>query len=601
MFGAERAQSEVIGTVLLLGLTILVVGSTVALGSVALADSQQTADLQRVEGAMTQLDSKASLVAHGESPTQVARMDIGRTADFRVDEDAGWMRIEVQTDEGTLPPENETLGAVVYESGDETVAYQGGGVWRSNADGSRMVSPPEFHYRGSGGTETLTLPLVTVEDGGGPLQDSVRLSKTGNGSERLFPSENGSNPLVGGNVTITVESEYAEAWGRFFESRTSATVTELGDQRVQIKLRTETVHPTLSSSVSATGRSTLDVGGVERLYADSYNSSEGTYESQDPADGATVQTRDEFRLTAGGGGGTDSITIRGDLSAASYNIPRGQEDKLNVTGEMRTETAFSEPNPVEGAIVQRIGDLKGDLESPEQTNSSIALSGNETKIIDEDTYVDGDVLIADDAVLTVADGATLHVGGRLDIEGESEGDARMAFNTTNGDVRTLIENKADLSGNGSIRASGGNTAELYVDDEFELENTASITTASDTRLEVYNTDEIELRDEVNVTADGDVASNVWVYSSAEKIDIEGDAGDGIHFTGVFYAPQSDVKLEDQMTIKGSFTFREFEFDDASIDIHYDESLRSFQPFGGDSVPVVSHLHVSRHGVVVSSD
>ena len=81
----ERAQSEVLGTVLLLGLTIVVVSSTVALGSVALADSQQTADLQRVEGAMTQLDSKASLVAHGGSPSQRLQMDVGHTAYFLVD------------------------------------------------------------------------------------------------------------------------------------------------------------------------------------------------------------------------------------------------------------------------------------------------------------------------------------------------------------------------------------------------------------------------------------------------------------------------------------------------------------------------------------
>jgi hypothetical protein len=70
---------------------------------------------------------------------------------------------------------------------------------------------------------------------------------------------------------------------------------------------------------------------------------------------------------------------------------------------------------------------------------------------------------------------------------------------------------------------------------------------------------------------------------------------------VFYAPQSDVMLEEQMTIKGSFTFRSFSFDDGDIRLHYDESLRDLQPFGGDSVPVVSHLHVSTHGVTVSSD
>ena len=137
MFGGERAQSEVLGTVLLLGLTVTVVGSTVALGGAALDDSQTRADLQRAEGAMTQLDSKTSLVAHGESPSQRASIGSNRGR-VSIDDDAGRMRIEAETSEGSA---NETVtpGAVVYERDGETVAYQGGGVWRSGGGGARMV------------------------------------------------------------------------------------------------------------------------------------------------------------------------------------------------------------------------------------------------------------------------------------------------------------------------------------------------------------------------------------------------------------------------------------------------------------------------------
>jgi len=598
MIGGTRAQSEVIGTVLLLGLTMAVVGSTVALGAVALTDSQQTADLQRAEGAMTQLDSKASLVAHGESPSQRLQLDLDRTADFRVDDEAGWMRIEVETDDGTT---NETvpLGAVVYENGGDTVAYQGGGVWRSNGDGVRMVSPPEFHYRGSDGTETLTLPLVRIEDSRGPLQDSVSLTDTGRPPERLFPSANGSNPLLGGNVTVTVNSEYAEAWGRFFESRTSATVTELGDDRVEVRLRTRTIHPTLSTGVSATGRSTLDMGGVDTMYADSFDSTEGTYESQDPRDGARVQTRDEFRLTSGGGGGTDSITIRGDLIAESYKIPPGQSDKLNVTGELIEESAIGELAPVSGTITQRIGAVRAlDLATNGDVHEeSIEVSDDEREI-SNDTYVDGDVSVSDGGLLRVTNGATLHVNGDVAVEGSG----RIEFDTSGGEINTLVEDGLSLSGDGAIAADGDDgRANLYVDDWITLRDNASITTTNDTRLEIYNTGEIELDDNVSVAADDDVTSNLWFYSSTDEIDIRGDEGDGIEFTGVFYAPQSDVELEDRMTIKGSFTFRSFSFDDGDIRLHYDESLRELQPFGGDSVPVVSHLHVSTHGVTVSAD
>jgi hypothetical protein len=56
-----------------------------------------------------------------------------------------------------------------------------------------------------------------------------------------------------------------------------------------------------------------------------------------------------------------------------------------------------------------------------------------------------------------------------------------------------------------------------------------------------------------------------------------------------------------MSFKGSFTSGSFSFNDADLDLHYDESLRTLQPFEGESVPVVSHLHVSKHEVTIESD
>ena len=602
---AERAQSEVLGTVLLLGLTVAVVGTTVALGATALDDSQRTADLQRVEGAMTQVDSKASLVAHGGSPSQRVRMDVGRGAGLRVDEDAGWLRIEVSGGDNGTFAEQTALGAIVYERGGETVAYQGGGVWRSNGGRSEMVSPPEFHYRGTDGPETLTLPLVTIENGSGSLGDTVRIGESATDARSVFPNDDYGNPLADSNVTveITVKSAYADAWGRFFESRTSGSVSELDDDRVRVRLRTATTHPTLSASVSATGRSELQMGDVDWMYADSYNSTNGTYDSQTPGDGASVQTRGDFALTKGGGGNTETVQIRGNLTAESYNIPSGQSDKLNVSGETRTESDFDELAPVSGGIRQRIDGVRERNLAAEAPNQStgIDLSGDQAATIDEDAYVDGDVTVSERATLTVTDGATLHVAGSMTVEGDET--AAVDLDTGSGNVTVLADEGLDLSGNASVRGAGGGRAELYVDDSVTVQDTASVTTAEDTRLDVYNTDEIDLTGPVEIAADGDAAGNLWLYSSGDEVEIEGGESDGerVRFTGVFYAPQSGVELEDRMTIKGSFTFRRFSFDDGDIEIHYDEALRTRQPFDGETVPVVSYLHVSTHGVVVDSD
>ncbi|WP_144799318.1 DUF7289 family protein [Halorubrum depositum] len=596
----DRAQSEVIGVVLLLGLTITAVGITVALGSTALADVQSSADVQRIEGAMTQVDSKASLVAHGGSTSQRVRLDPGRSADVRVDGDAGVMRIEVEAENeaGDLETvtENVTLGAMVYERGDDRVAYQGGGVWRSNAGGSWMVSPPEFHYRG----DTLTLPLVTIDGADGRLGDAAVVTGTSKHPEGLFPSENVSNPLLGGNVTITVESEYAEAWGRFFETRTRANVTQVSPTEVRVALRTETVHPTLSASVSSVGRSRLDTGGIDSLYADSYDSAGNTpYPGRDNAnDDATVQTTGEFRLTAGGGGNTESIEIRGDLVAESYNIPPGQEDKLNVTGERRTDDSLSEADPISGAISERMNRVRDqNLESGKTIDNGLAHDNGSVWTIGEDTYVDGDVSVSNGSTLRIMNDATVHVDGALTV---SEDGSEVELGDA-GDVDVLVEGDFSMLDQSTLRAQGGDRKRLFVDGAVEVRNDASVTTATGTRFELYNTGNVDVTDQARIAADSDVTKNLWLYSSGDDVYFAGDQTDGIDFAGVMYAPTSDVELRNQMTFKGSFTSGSFEFDDADLSLHYDESLREAKPFEGDSVPVVSHLHVSRHRVTIEDD
>ncbi|QWC20432.1 hypothetical protein [Halorubrum sp. 2020YC2] len=592
---AERAQSEVLGTVLLLGLTVAVVGTTVALGGAALDDSQRTADLQRAEGAMTQMDSKASLVAHGGSPSQ--RVSFGSSrGDLRVDEGAGKMRIEVETEDGTYTNET-TLGAIVYERGDEVVAYQGGGVWRANADSAWMVSPPEFHYRG----DTLTLPLVTVA-GEKRLTDSATIREGTERSAGLFASENLSNPLLGGNVTITVESEYAEAWGRFFESRTGANVTQLSPDRVEAKLRTETVHPTLSTSASAVGGADIAAGGIRRIDADSYNSSIDVYGSDNVDDNAIVRTNGGFGQGQGGIGKLEEIRIRGDLLMGADDFPSGQfRKKVNVSGENRTGVDFASVDPVSGAIGQRMAGVR-DLDTERETSEFDFDGGTES--VTQNTYFSDALEVSGGNTLTVENGTTLNVSGNLDVEDGGS----LVLDTDGGAVNVLVDGDLDVTGTSTLRAIGGGRANLYVDGEVTIQTddddagseTASITTAQDTRLDIYNTGDVTLDDGANITADRDRTKNLWLYSSGDAIDIDGDDG-RVHFTGVLYAPESDLILEDSMTFKGSFTADKFEFDEGRLRLHYDEVLRDSQPFGGESVPVVSHLHVSTHRVVMDSD
>lgn len=123
-----RGQSEVIGVVLLLAITIIGASAVVAVGSSVFADSRHAADLDRAEHAMTQLDSRASLVALGETPTQRFRLGNAGNGGVAVAPDHGRIRLYHETGSGERTILNDRpLGAVVYRSDDTEIAYQGGG------------------------------------------------------------------------------------------------------------------------------------------------------------------------------------------------------------------------------------------------------------------------------------------------------------------------------------------------------------------------------------------------------------------------------------------------------------------------------------------
>ena len=221
----DRSQSETLGVVLLLGITILSVTAIATFGSSAIGGIQHTVDVQSSEHALSQLDSKVSLVAFGESDYQSVSLGRGRQGTFSVAPDTGQITVtHVNYTEGASREiYNETMGTIQYESGSTTLAYQGGGVWRSaSTGGSAMKSTPEMHYRGM----TLTLPIIRVT-GNGSVAGSARADVTVEDEPRAIFPVNSSyrNPVERGTIRIAVQSEFYRAWGSYFESRTEGTVT----------------------------------------------------------------------------------------------------------------------------------------------------------------------------------------------------------------------------------------------------------------------------------------------------------------------------------------------------------------------------------------
>ncbi|MFW5917060.1 MAG: DUF7289 family protein [Halorubrum sp.] len=220
MESGERGQSEVIGVVLLLGITIAAVTVTVATGSVALGMVTDEAQSSGVENGMSQLSSQSSLVALGEADAR--RFDLGSIdgGELRLDENAGRVEVRVETPNATDVIYDDSIGTLEYAGGHRTVALQGGGVWASDGGHGRMISPPEYHYRGS----TLTFPIVR-------LTGEERYPRSGSGIVRRSAGDPAAvtgtdNPLQNGTVVVEVESEYYEGWYDFFSQRADGSVTK---------------------------------------------------------------------------------------------------------------------------------------------------------------------------------------------------------------------------------------------------------------------------------------------------------------------------------------------------------------------------------------
>ncbi|MFB6300271.1 MAG: hypothetical protein ABEH65_08435 [Halobacteriales archaeon] len=243
-FRDVRAQSGTIGVVLLLAITVISTGAIVTFGSDALIDTRQASQLQRTEHAMTLFDSRAAMVALGDSDAQTVSLGQESGGAYHVREGTGWIRVEhLNYTASASDPKNETiynrsLGSIEYVNEETTIAYQGGGVWRKTGNNSRMVSVPEFHYRAA----TLTLPVIRINGSGSTAGRTWAVVSSQRQAHHVFPNrtdvtadgvgapydnddEAYHNPVTNGTLRVTVRSDYYQGWAEFFRTRTDGNVT----------------------------------------------------------------------------------------------------------------------------------------------------------------------------------------------------------------------------------------------------------------------------------------------------------------------------------------------------------------------------------------
>lgn len=502
-----RGQSEVIAVVLLLVVVVLSLSVLVASGTTAIVETRDRAEIGAAEHAFAAFDTDVSAVAFGQSR---ASTDLGlRANDGEVRyHDTGWVRVVVDNETSAeAVVVNESLGTVQYRQGETTIASQGGGVWRRDGDGSVMLSRPEFHYR----DRTLTLPLVSMD---GETGLSSRLDSRPDGAPvQRYPNRTlgFSNPPDSGSVTVTVQSEYYDAWGRHFEAETDAIVSyDHANERVTVTFVVLPGHTTFDAGIIATSSTgELAVAGTG-AYVNSYDSADGNYSQTRSADGLIQSAGD---VTASGNslvdgdvnsGGTVELQGSTTINGSVYWTKVPEPDSTKVSGEVSSSNGVQSVNPIDTFVAtyaQRVRDRNDNDRTSAISDEQLTITGSSAELDAGRYYVHN-----------------------VTLDGES-----MTLNTTDGDVTVVVRDYVKLERGGNLTVEGDGIARLVVAGEND-------TTVSPTGLGSKAVN-FHVGKGSAVHVPGEDSRHLRVYGNRSfNATIAGSNSNRASFDGLVYAP-----------------------------------------------------------------
>jgi len=577
----------------LLVFALVVAGTTliVALGASAIGGTQDTLDSERAEKAMTQFDSQAALVALGNSDVQRVDLSTGKSNTYRVQDDKGRMTLSYrnQTDGNVTTIFSEEMGRIVYETDNgDTVAYQGGGVWRSDGAGNAvMVSPPEFHYRDA----TLTLPLVTVGSDGAVGNRAVI---SGSNTTRYFPNQTKNtayrNPLENARVEVTVESEYYRAWGTYFEERTDGEVTyDHANNTVRLALVTpleNTKITSATSSLSASGSFELkgsagNICSPTKVYLNSYNSSEsGDYCSQTPGKEGNIVYGSDIDIS----GGSGSSDIYGDITSGGSVLVGNGGGQPDVYGNINYSDNCANCSAKIKEPSASANQISGIDQAP-AINGIVKTQVNETRRSN-----DNDSASISGGRIEYTDGsANLTQGSYYLQKINVSSDEVLTLNTTDGDIFLAVEENVTLGTNATIEVVADGTASVYVLGANDSDN------------------QLFMDDESRIINDGDDAPQFRMFGQDDfTATIGGGSGGNLaKYVGVIFAPPGSagtgsVTLDSGVIYGGVLTgTTTIAGGGNGGSIHYDEALRTQRVLEqSESIVRVTYIHASTNEIQV---
>ncbi|PCR90887.1 DUF7289 family protein [Natrinema ejinorense] len=208
----DRGVSEVLAFILVFATIMGSVALLSTVGFQTMADFQEGEQLRNSERAMIALADNFNTALHSDSiETRNSELAV-RGGTVTTGNGGTVVSIDFESSESGTIDRDVPLGVLAYQSGSDTIAYEGGGVVRSDGEGSVALKNPQLRCTpGSGGSDngTAIISLVAIDSANRSIQTSgtLELEMNVTNHERTVYDVTGSN-----EVTVTSSSDYTTAW-----------------------------------------------------------------------------------------------------------------------------------------------------------------------------------------------------------------------------------------------------------------------------------------------------------------------------------------------------------------------------------------------------
>lgn len=146
MIRDERAVSEVLAFILVFAIVIASVGLLTVTGFDSMRSYQEGEQLRNAERAMSALANNLNDVQRGSGVPERSGELALRDGTVTVDGGGTELQVSVADDASGVEVLNDSfaLGSVAYEKGSNTIAYEGGAVFRGESSGNVVLDRPQL-------------------------------------------------------------------------------------------------------------------------------------------------------------------------------------------------------------------------------------------------------------------------------------------------------------------------------------------------------------------------------------------------------------------------------------------------------------------------